>query len=256
MKAFTSPSNSDGNRSPARSTPRRTTRFGRLANTTRLVIGSPWFTSLLLLAVAIWLASGPFVGFSQAWQLTATAGAPIGALLMVVVLQHAQNRDDMAIHLKLDEIIRSSSANDGLISIEDSNSEDLSRLRSEYRHHDGHRAPGSRDSVRDRPRRSDRERFAKGDLGPEQSFVFRSPEGGLNVGAHNLVVFTIVAAGVDDETWLDHLHRGDFSRWFGEVIGDHILTSVASNLESEGKSAEDSRRLIIKTIADRYPLSA
>ncbi|HEX3539932.1 MAG TPA: hypothetical protein VHT75_05750 [Acidimicrobiales bacterium] len=96
-----------------------------------------------------------------------------------------------------------------------------------------------------------------GDVRPEHSFVFRSPEGRLNLGAHNLKLFTLLAAGVDDDTWLDHLQRGDYSRWFDHVIGDDTLTQVALDLEEmDGESAEQSRREIIKAIAKRYPLSA
>ncbi len=103
----------------------------------------------------------------------------------------------------------------------------------------------------------DRRLFAKGDLGPDGSFIFRSPEGGLTVGAHNLQLFALLAAGVDDDTWLDHLQRGDYARWFDEVIGDDTLTTVATDLGGcIGEGVEDSRRQIIKTIARRYPLRA
>lgn len=268
VKPFTSPHPDD---SPARalvderghvagSVTRETPWFGRLSNATRDLTGSPLFTGLLLLFVVVWLVVGPFVGFSRAWELSATAGAPILALVLLVVLQHTQNRDDMAIQLKLNEMIRASAANDGLISIEDSPEMELSRLLSDYRRHAGHsRRPPATESIagEDRPGRRQRRRFAKGNLGPDQSFVFRSPEGGLNVEAQNLRLFTLLAAGVDDGTWLDHLRRGDYSRWFGEVIGDDTLTRLASDLErGDGASAEDSRRVIIKSISERYPVSA
>lgn len=229
-----------------------------MSNTTRDMTGSPRFTALLLLLVVVWLAVGPVVGFSRAWELAATAGAPILALILLAVLRHTQNRDDKAIHLKLNEMIRSSPASDGLISIEDSPEVELNRLLCDYRSH-GTPRPATADAAAgsDRPGRRDRRRLAKGDLGPEQSFIFRSPEGGLNLGAHNLQLFTLLAAGVDDDTWLDHLHRRDYSRWFDEVIGDDTLTQVASDLEGrDSDTAEDSRREIIKTIAQRYPLNA
>lgn len=234
--------------------------FGRLSHATRNAVGSPRFTGVVVALVIVWLGVGPFVDFAKAWELSVTAGAPILALLLLVVVQHTQNRNDMAIHLKLNEMIRSSPASDGLISIEDSPEVELSRLLSDYRSHAGH-GSGPQEATEsgssERPGRRQRHRFAKGDLGPDQSFIFRSPEGGLKVGAQNLLLFTLLAAGVDDETWLDHLHRGDYSRWFGEVIGDDALTQVASELETrEGDSAEDSRRVIIETIAQRYPLSA
>lgn len=240
---------------------RNTPWFARMTNTTRDMTGSPRFTAVLLLLVVVWLAAGPVVGFSHAWELAATAGAPILALILLVMLQHTQNRNDKAIHLKLNEMIRSSPASDGLISIEDSPEVELSRLLCDYRSHASHGTPrsASADAAAGsaRPGRRGRRRFAKGDLGPEQSFIFRSPKGGLNLEAHNLQLFTLLAAGVDDDTWMDHLRRGDFARWFDEVIGDDTLTQVASDLEGrDGDTAEDSRREIIKAIGQRYPLKA
>ena len=240
---------------------RNTPWFARMSNTTRDMTGSPRFTAVLLLLVVVWLAAGPVVGFSRAWELAATAGAPILALILLAMLQHTQNRDDKAIHLKLNEMIRSSPASDGLISIEDSPEVELSRLLCDYRSHAGHGTPRSATANAaagsERSGRRGRRRFAKGDLGPEQSFIFLSSEGGLNLEAHNLQLFTLLAAGVDDDTWLDHLHRGDYARWFDEVVGDDTLAQVASDLEGrDGDTAEDSRREIIKTIAQRYPLNA
>src|SRR5204863_357016 len=83
------------------------------------------------------------------------------------------------------------------------------------------RRPGGRRTpfaVRAEPGRSERRRhtrkYAQGLLIPERSFYFRGPEGKLNLRAHNLVLFLELAGGVDDETWLYHLRRGDYSRWF------------------------------------------
>jgi low affinity Fe/Cu permease len=95
--------------------------FTRVSNMVRDVAGSPRFSGLLLLVVLIWLAVGPLADFSKAWELSATAGAPIIALMLLVIIQHTQNRDDKAIQLKLNEMIRAcEDASDGLIGIEDS----------------------------------------------------------------------------------------------------------------------------------------
>jgi hypothetical protein len=51
----------------------------------------------------------------------------------------------------------------------------------------------------------------------DKSFYFRGPAGNLNLRAQNLVLFNQMAEGVDDETWLYHLRRGDHSRWFREA---------------------------------------
>ncbi|MGH8885060.1 MAG: low affinity iron permease family protein [Egibacteraceae bacterium] len=242
---------------------REPTRFSRLSNATRDLAGSPAFTVVLLLAVLIWLAAGPLVGFSKAWELSATAGAPIIGLILLVVIQHTQNRDDKAIHLKLNEVIRASEhASDGLIGIEDSPEVELSRLLSDYRRHagEGRSALAFRSSTDHRRgwlgwRR--RLRDAEGDLRPEHSFIFRSPEGRLHARAQSLTLFAKLADAVDDTTWLHHLERGDYSCWFREVVRDEALASVAARLEGPGgPSADDSRQQVISAITQRYRLFA
>jgi low affinity Fe/Cu permease len=239
----------------------------------RDVAGSPRFSGLLLLVVLVWLAVGPLVDFSKAWELSATAGAPIIGLILLVIIQHTQNRDDKAIQLKLNEIIRASEhASDGLIGIEDSPEVELSRLLMDYRCHagvdDGRVAPSAHtdaahqsgvprwSGIVDRWNRlTRRRRYAQGDLGLERSFIFRSPGGGLYVRAQNLALFIRLAEAVDDATWLDHLRRGDYSRWFREVIQDEALAYETERLEGpDGPSAEDSRRQITAAITQRYPI--
>lgn len=251
--------------------------FSRLSNMVRDIVGSPKFTGLLLLVVLIWLISGPLVGFSKAWELGATTGAPIIALVLLVVLQHTQNRDDKAIQLKLDEVIRASEhASDRLIGIEDSPEVELSRLLSDYRQagtggldpaslggHEEHAGRSLHRSRRPasmvgpgRAARRQRRRYAEGDLGPDHSFIFRSPQGSLNVGAQNLVLFSQLAQAVDDDTWLYHLRRGDYSRWFRDVIQDEGLAGQAARLEeADDLSAQESRYEIVSAIAQDYPVS-
>jgi len=66
-----------------------------------------------------------------------------------------------------------------------------------------------------------------------------------------------MAEGVDDETWLHHLHQGDFSQWFRDVIKDPELAAHAELLEDdEAISAEQSRRQIREEIEKRYILAA
>lgn len=259
MNASTRPLTDDQNPHLADAVSRELSWFGRTSKAIHHFTGAPQSTGLILLLVLAWLSVGPIVDFSHAWEVSATAGAPIAALLLLVVMQHTQNRDTAAVHLKLNEIIRASTASDGLISIEDSPQVELRRLLSDYRTHagqdQGNLKEGGNATGRGRPGRRQRHRFARGNLGPERSFIFRSSEGGLNVAAQNLQLFTSLAAGVNDDIWLTHLRRGDYTRWFGEVIGDDDLARVTSSLESgEGHSAEESRRIIVTTIASRFPL--
>src|SRR5262249_12127523 len=85
--------------------------------------------------------------------------------------------------------------------------------------------------FRSEPQKGERQRhhrkYAEGELSPELSFYFRGPEGKLNLRAQNLHVFMQLAEGVDDETWLHHLRRGDYSSWFRFTIKDEELAAEA-----------------------------
>jgi hypothetical protein len=100
--------------------------------------------------------------------------------------------------------------------------------------------------------RRHRRKYAEGELPPDRSFYFRGPEKKLKLRAQNLVTFLQLAEGVDDETWLYHLRRGDYSRWFRQEINDDELAEVADAIEHEAVSAVDSRRAIKAAIDERY----
>ncbi len=105
--------------------------------------------------------------------------------------------------------------------------------------------------------RRHRRKYAEGDLGEDNSFYFRGPQGKLKLRAQNLALFAQIAQGVDDETWLFHLHKGDYSRWFREVIKDPDLAAEAEKVEKDEKlSASESRARIVKAIDQRYTLPA
>ncbi len=109
------------------------------------------------------------------------------------------------------------------------------------------------------PARSERLRhlrkYAEGNLGPK-SFFFRGPGGKLNLRAVNLVSFCDLAAGVDDETWLFHLRRGDYAAWLRKAVKDADLArEVGAIAEASNLSAEESRRLVRDAIDRRYVLA-
>jgi hydroxymethylpyrimidine pyrophosphatase-like HAD family hydrolase len=110
-------------------------------------------------------------------------------------------------------------------------------------------------------RRTERQRherkYAEGELPPERSFYFRGPENTLNLRAHNLIQFLRIADGVDDATWLHHLHRGDYSQWFEKVIKDQSLATEAAQVEQLiGLPARESRARIRSAIEQFYTLPA
>ena len=102
-------------------------------------------------------------------------------------------------------------------------------------------------------RRRHLRKYAEGDL-EEDAFYFRGPEGKLNLRVQNLVLFSQIAEGVDDETWAHHLANGDYERWFREAIGDDDLADLATEAAT-GDPAE-ARATIIGAIEERYTAPA
>lgn len=102
-----------------------------------------------------------------------------------------------------------------------------------------------------------RRKYAEGSLGEDISFYFRGPEGKLNLRAQNLMLFTQIAQGIDDETWLFHLHQGDYSHWFRQIIKDEELATEAETIERDKRlSPQESRDRIQAAIEKRYTLPA
>jgi hypothetical protein len=105
--------------------------------------------------------------------------------------------------------------------------------------------------------RRHRRKYAQGDLGPDRSFYFRGPHEKLNLRAQNLALFVQIADGVDEATWLFHLRRGDYSRWFREHIKDGGLANAIERIEQNHKTpAATTRSLVRRAIEERYTLPA
>lgn len=100
-------------------------------------------------------------------------------------------------------------------------------------------------------------KYARGDLGPDRSFVFRGPKGALHLRAQNLALFVQIASGLDDGTWLYHLHRGDYSRWMGDAIKDPDLANDVRGVEVRADMpAHESLARVREAIERRYTLPA
>jgi low affinity Fe/Cu permease len=108
--------------------------FSRLASRTAHLAGKP-VTFLIAVAVVLgWAISGPFFGFSDTWQLVINTSTTIITFLMVFLIQNTQNRDTLALQLKLAElIIAIRGAKDDLATAEDLSEEDLESLHETYR---------------------------------------------------------------------------------------------------------------------------
>ena len=80
--------------------------FTRFANKVSDWSGSPYAFTVCIVFVAIWALTGPMFGFSDTWQLVINTSTTIITFLMVFLIQNTQNRDNGALHAKLDELIR------------------------------------------------------------------------------------------------------------------------------------------------------
>jgi hypothetical protein len=102
-----------------------------------------------------------------------------------------------------------------------------------------------------------RRKYAEGELPADRSFFFRGADNLLNLRAHNLILFMQMAEGVDEETWLHHLRRGDYSKWMEEVIKDAHLADAVRRVEQQPSiSAEHSRQMVRSAIEERYTVPA
>jgi low affinity Fe/Cu permease len=107
--------------------------FNTLAKKVSGWVGSPISFGLALAIIVVWGVTGPLFGFSDTWQLVINTGTTIVTFLMVFLIQNTQNRDARAIHLKLDEVIRSiEGARNDLIDLEDVPDDVLNRLQQEF----------------------------------------------------------------------------------------------------------------------------
>ena len=106
-------------------------------------------------------------------------------------------------------------------------------------------------------RKRHRRKYAEGELEPERVFHFRGPDNKMNLRAQNLMTFAQIAAGIDDDTWLFHLHRGDYSNWLSHAIKDVELGKIVRGIEKDGSlSTKQTRDEIIKAIEEKYTVAA
>jgi low affinity Fe/Cu permease len=99
---------------------------------TRLT-GSTAAFGLALGTVVIWGITGPLFDFSDTWQLVINTGTTIITFLMVFLIQRSQNKDSLAIHLKLNELVAAmEGASNRLIDVESLSEKELATLHRHY----------------------------------------------------------------------------------------------------------------------------
>ena len=108
--------------------------FRVFAQRSATMLGSAWAFAAAVLAILVWLVTGPMFHFSNTWQLIINTATTIITFLMVFLIQNTQNRDAKAMHLKLDELIRAiKNARDELVDLEDLSDEELKKLEEQFR---------------------------------------------------------------------------------------------------------------------------
>jgi len=107
--------------------------FSRIATDTARWVGSPLAFLLACISVVVWGVLGPIYHYSDTWQLVINTATTILTFLIVFLIQNTQNRDAKALHLKLDEVIRSiHQAHNEMIDIENLSDKELDELKARY----------------------------------------------------------------------------------------------------------------------------
>ena len=102
--------------------------FERISAAVAMACGQPSAFILAFMIIVIWAVTGPIFQWSDTWQLVINTGTTIVTFLMVFLIQNTQNRDGAAIQAKLDELIRTSAAQNVFIGIEHLTEEELDEI--------------------------------------------------------------------------------------------------------------------------------
>lgn len=111
----------------------RSSPFSRFAKWTARATGHPVAFILAVLVILTWLITGPLYKFSDTWQLVINTSTTIITFLMVFLIQNTQNRDNAALQLKVDELLRAiKGAHNALLDLEELTDEELDRFKQQY----------------------------------------------------------------------------------------------------------------------------
>jgi low affinity Fe/Cu permease len=108
--------------------------FSDAARRASCVLGTPFAFALACATILVWGVTGPLFGYSDTWQLIINTGTTIVTFLMVFLVQNTQNRDARALHLKLDELLRSmKDARNRLINLENCTDEEIDQIERQFK---------------------------------------------------------------------------------------------------------------------------
>ena len=109
-------------------------KFDAFAYRATVFAGSSAAFSIAFLVILIWIITGPIFKYSDTWQLVINTGTTIITFLMVFLIQRSQNKESLAVQLKLNELVASSKgASNRLIDIEDLTQDELEHLHEFYK---------------------------------------------------------------------------------------------------------------------------
>ena len=100
-----------------------------------------------------------------------------------------------------------------------------------------------------------KKKYATGDM-LDKSFYFRGPSNKLNLKANNLMIFIQMAEGVDDDTWMYHLGKKNYSDWFRNAVHDDELSDATEKIEEQEIDAAKSKEKILNLIKEKYTAPA
>lgn len=107
--------------------------FARFAHYVSHITGRPIAFIVAVAAILVWGTTGPVFAYSDTWQLVINTATTIITFLMVFVIQNTQNRDTIAMQIKLDELIHvTRRASNTLLNLEELDDEELEKLRQDY----------------------------------------------------------------------------------------------------------------------------
>ncbi len=107
--------------------------FGRMAEKTAQLAGTPWAFFSAVVVIIVWAAAGPLFGYSNTWQLVVNTGTTIITFLIVFLIQNTQNRETRIVRLKLDELLRGvKGARTGFVSLDKMTDKELDEIEGEF----------------------------------------------------------------------------------------------------------------------------
>src|SRR2546421_12201469 len=113
--------------------PKMNEAFRKFAHRISQWAGTSWAFMLAMLIIIVWGITGPIFKYSDTWQLVINTGTTIITFLMVFLIQNTQNRQDTAIQIKLDELLKGvKGARTSLVDIEELSDEELDKLHKQF----------------------------------------------------------------------------------------------------------------------------